>query len=206
MNMCNSNDARSRGGFGCRLAHLLAIFRHLSLKSTHPDIIFMESIYGYTYMHWDGLVMNKEGYLREAGSWHPQAGKVGAELTQDSDFFDAHDLVQMKYEMLRCVRVDGVSISEAAKAFGLSRVAFYRAQQQYDEQGMPGLLPRKRGPKQAHKLTPEVMAFVIEQRASNEGVSWQTLSERIAARFGTQLHPRSIDRAVKRPTKRGRKK
>lgn len=206
MLMCNLNDVRIEAiglVFQC-IYH--AIIAGCCLNSTQGEAILVVVNYNYTLAQWEGLAMDKEAYLREAGAWHPQAEKVGAKLTQDSDFFDSHDLVQMKYEMLRCTHVDGVSISDAAKAFGLSRVAFYRAQQQYEQQGMPGLLPKKRGPKQAHKLTPEVMAFVAEQRALDDAVSWQALSERIEAHFGTHLHPRSIERAVKRPTKRGRKK
>ena len=62
-------------------------------------------------------------------------------------FFDAHDLVQVKYEMLRRVRVECVSVSAAATAFGFSRVTWYHLQSRYDIHGMAGLLPQTRGPK-----------------------------------------------------------
>jgi len=38
------------------------------------------------------------------------------------------DVVQVKYEMLRRVRVDQVPMARAARAFGFSRPAFYQAQ------------------------------------------------------------------------------
>src|SRR5438445_12404638 len=75
---------------------------------------------------------------------------------QDSDFFDRHDLVQVKYEMLRRVRVDGWSISGAAASFGFSRLTFYQAQAAYIAAGLPGLIPQRPGPRQAHKLPEDV--------------------------------------------------
>ena len=59
-------------------------------------------------------------------------GNGAAEAARDElflrhEFFDPRDLVQVKYEMLRRVRVDGASVSQAARDFGFSRTAFYRA-------------------------------------------------------------------------------
>jgi DNA-binding response OmpR family regulator len=48
--------------------------------------------------------------------------------------------VQVKYEMLRRVAVDGVSIQDAARAFGLSHQTFYRAKTDFEEGGVAGLL------------------------------------------------------------------
>ena len=41
--------------------------------------------------------------------------------------------------------------------FGLSRPTFYQAEAAFEQDGLAGLLPQPRGPKSAHKLTPEVM-------------------------------------------------
>ncbi len=57
-----------------------------------------------------------------------------------SDFFDARDLVQVKYEMLRRVRVEARPITESAAAFGFSRPSFYQAQSAFDLGGLSGLL------------------------------------------------------------------
>jgi hypothetical protein len=43
----------------------------------------------------------------------------------EEDFFDAHDLAQVKYEMLRRVRREGTRVSQAASSFGCSRPSFY---------------------------------------------------------------------------------
>jgi transposase len=144
---------------------------------------------------------SKRQRLKQDGALHPQPQKVSTELLARSDFFDANDLVQMKYEMLRRANVEPTSVSAAARAFGLSRVAFYRAQQQYQELGLVGLLPHKRGPKQAHKLTAEVLDFVRQQLPDDATPDWQQLRRRIEERFGTRVHARSIERAVKQQKK-----
>lgn len=137
--------------------------------------------------------------LKREGTLHPNPDKVRADLLQQSTFFDANDLMQMKYEMLRSVNVHEQTASEAAREFGLSRVAYYRAREQHQAEGLAGLLPHRRGPKRPHKLSSEVMLFVGEQLASsNQSPDWGLLSKQIEARFGTKVHPRSIERAVKR--------
>jgi transposase len=144
----------------------------------------------------------KQERLRQEGTLHPNPEKVQGEELPPSAFFDPYDLVQMKYEMLRAVRADQRSVADAARIFGLSRVAYYRAREQYQAHGLAGLLPRKRGPKHPHKLGPEVMGFVEEQLVGSSGLpDWEGLSEQIRERFGIQVHPRSIERAVKQ--KRG---
>lgn len=146
----------------------------------------------------DAEKVRKEQLKRE-GTLHPNPEKVQTELVAQSLFFNANDLMQMKYEMLRSVSVEQQSAAEAARAFGLSRVAYYRARSQYDNHGLAGLLPRRRGPKQPHKFNPKVMAFVDEQlAATSDPPDWEFLSKQIESRFGTKVHPRSVERAVKR--------
>src|SRR5690242_8534841 len=95
--------------------------------------------------------------LRQQGSLNPRPSDVTDELFQTSEFFDARDLVQVKYEMLRRVEKERRSISEAAAEFGFSRPSFYQAQSAFEEGGLAGLVPHKRGPKEAHKLTRKIM-------------------------------------------------
>jgi transposase len=140
--------------------------------------------------------------LRKEGTLHPNPDRVKADLLAKFPFFDAHDLMQMKYEMLRSVTVDQQSVVEAANTFGLSRVAYYHAWKQYQSHGLAGLLPYRRGPRHPHKFTPEVMSFIDEQLAAIEGSpDWGLVSKQIEERFGTKVHPRSVERAVKQ--KRG---
>ena len=95
--------------------------------------------------------------LADSGTVNPHPEAVRDPGFAGSDFFDPRDLVQVKYEMLRRVRVEHACIAEVAEQFGLSRPTFYKAQADFARAGLTGLLPGKRGPRGAHKLTPEVL-------------------------------------------------
>lgn len=62
----------------------------------------------------------KRNTLAAHGTLNPRPQNVTDELFQSGEFFDPRDLVQVKYEMLRRVRVDGHSVTQAAAAFGFS--------------------------------------------------------------------------------------
>src|SRR3954470_23195529 len=105
----------------------------------------------------------KVAALQAQRSLNARPERVSDERFAGSEFLDARDLVQVKYEMVRRVRVDGDSVTGSAQAFGFSRPAFYEAQAALDAGGLPGLVPARPGPRGAHKLTDEVVAFVREQ-------------------------------------------
>lgn len=145
-----------------------------------------------------GIDEERAQRLKREGTLHPNPDKVRTDLLEKSSFFDANDLMQMKYEMLRSVSVDQQSVAEAAYTFGLSRVAYYHAQEQYQRNGLAGLLPRRRGPKRPHKFTPEVMSFIEAQlAATDQRPDWNLLSKQVEDRFGINTHPRSVERAVR---------
>ncbi len=143
----------------------------------------------------------KRSYLREQGTLNPRSKAVRDESFRDSDFFDPEDLLQVKYEMLRQVDVEKQPVSQAAKTFGFSRPSFYQAQEAFQEAGLAGLLPQKRGPRSGHKLTPELMQFVAQLRLAEPTISSPQLAQRIAQHFGVSVHPRSIDRQLQRQKK-----
>jgi transposase len=143
----------------------------------------------------------KRSLLRQQGTLNPRPREVRHESFQNSDFFDPEDLLQVKYEMLRQVDIDKQPVSQAAKAFGFSRPSFYQAQAAFQEAGLAALLPQKRGPRSGHKLTGELMQFVAQLRVAEPGISSPQLAERVAQRFGVSVHPRSIDRQLRRQKK-----
>ena len=136
--------------------------------------------------------------LRAERSLNPRPEAVGDEQFARSEFLDARDLVQVKYEMVRRARVEGEPVSRAAEAFGFSRPSFYAAQAALDQGGLAALVPARPGPKRAHKMTGEVVAFAREQRAADPGLSSQALVELIEERFGVRVHRRSVERALQR--------
>ncbi len=145
---------------------------------------------------------DKQRTLRQYGTFNSRPQDVTHPLFQDSEFFDADDLVQVKYEMLRQVRVDKRSVSQTAKEFGFSRPSFYQAEFTFEQSGLSGLLPGKRGPRSGHKLTPEVMKFVAEQQTAQPSLSFTQLAEAVKQNFNLQVHPRSIERQLLREKKR----
>lgn len=144
----------------------------------------------------------KRQTLRRHGTLNPHPQAVSHPLFHNSDFFDSYDMVQVKYEMLRQVHVDNGSISQSANAFGFSRPSFYQVQAAFQQDGVFGLLPQKRGPQGGHKLTTEVMEFVAEQRSADSSLTPEQLAEAIQKRFRIQVHPRSIQRRLLQQKKR----
>src|SRR3954454_625854 len=113
---------------------------------------------------------------------------------RSSEFFDARDLVQVKYEMVRRVEADGLSVSAAAGAFGFSRQSYYSAARALTDDGLQGLVPAKPGPRGAHKLTDEVLEHVERLRAADPGLGAAELAAAVAERFGVTVHRRSVER------------
>lgn len=147
-------------------------------------------------------VESKSKALRSLGVLNHRPGQVRDELFRQDAFFDPRDLVQVKYEMLRRVRVDGKPICRVAKDFGFSRPAVYQAQAAFEKAGLPGLLPAKRGPCGAHKMDDALMAFMHEELLSHPALRAAGLAKRIRARFSIVIHPRTIERALRRQKKK----
>lgn len=133
---------------------------------------------------------------------HPRPDSVTDKSFVDNEFFDPNDLLQVKYEMLRRVRVENQPVACVARSFGFSRQAFYQAQQAFERAGLAGLLPEKRGPRSAHKLSAPIVQFMLQQRAADSHVSPDVLAQRVLRRFGIRVHPRSVGRALARAGKK----
>jgi transposase len=142
--------------------------------------------------------------LRQDGALNPRPQRVTDELFRGSAFFDPRDLVQVKYEMLRCVQQDGQAITAAAAKFGFSRPIFYQAQATFQAGGLAGLIPHKRGPKEGHKLTPEVLEFVQQALQQEPSLGSAELATRIQKRFDLTVHRRTIERGLARHKKKRR--
>lgn len=135
---------------------------------------------------------------------HPEA--VRDEVFSGSEFFDARDVVQVKYEMVRRVEADGMSVSAAAGAFGFSRQSYYTAAAALAGGGLQGLVPAKPGPRGAHKLTDEVLDHLQELQAADPTLRAGALADAVAERFGVRVHPRTVERALARREETGSRK
>lgn len=140
--------------------------------------------------------------LAQNGALNPRPEAVRDPLFAANPFFDARDLVQVRYEMVRRHQADGVAIGDVAAAFGVSRPTYYKAQSALQNAGLAGLLPGKRGPKGGHKVSAEMIAFVTELRTRNPALTTPQCLHAIEERFGVKMHRRSLERALARKKKR----
>jgi transposase len=134
--------------------------------------------------------------LRQNGSLNLRPETVADKAFHTNPFFDPYDLVQVKYEMLRRVHLEGQPVAETAASFGFSRPSFYRVQAGFQADGLPGLLPRQRGPQRPHKVTEPIQGFLRQALADNPALSAKQLAHMVEERFGVSVHPRTIERSL----------
>jgi transposase len=131
-------------------------------------------------------------------SLNPHPEMVTDTVFLASPFCDARDVVQVKYEMVRRVRVDGLPVTQAARAFGYCRQAFYEVAAALDAGGPSALAAGKPGPKGPLKLTDPVMDQVEGWLAADPDLRSRDLADRVQDVFGFPVHPRSVERALAR--------
>ena len=136
----------------------------------------------------------KTDSLRRDGALNQHPEQVTDDLFIKNAFFDARDLVQVKYEMLRRVREDNHTVRASAQRFGVSRGTWYGAERAFDEGGLAALARRKPGPRARHKLTDEVAEALLKARSDNPRISIRDLQAMLVERFGVQIHRRTIER------------
>jgi transposase len=140
----------------------------------------------------------KENALKREGTLNPHPELISDPLFKEHGFFDPRDLVQARYEMLRRQRVDGLSVAAVAEAFGVSRPTFYQAQAEFAKAGLMGLLPKQRGPKEGHKLSEQIVVYILETKKSQPEITTAECLRIIKERFGITAHRRSLERALGR--------
>src|SRR5262249_51201821 len=113
----------------------------------------------------------KAHFLAQRGALHPHPERVQDALFCASLFFDPRDLIQVRSELVRRLRVDGQAARAVAGSFGVSRQLLYLLAQAFRDRGLPGLFPGQRGPKAASKCTDEVLAFARARLAESPGLS-----------------------------------
>lgn len=138
----------------------------------------------------------KVNALLEEGTLNPTPDSVRDPKFRENEFFDPNDIVQVKYEMLRRVSIENASVTDATEEYGVSRPTYYQTKANFDNAGVAGLVPQKRGPRGPHKLQGEALAFVEQQLITGEPVRARQLAKLIRQKFNINIHPRTIERAV----------
>ena len=134
--------------------------------------------------------------LARDGLLNPHSEAVKDSLFTQHPFFDPRDLLQTRYEMLRRHLKEGVPVASAAAAFGVSRQTFYQALAAFNSASLNGLLPKRRGPQHAHKLTPEVIDAIRQLKAAQPTLTTSTCLQFIKDHYGLTVHRRSLERAL----------
>ncbi len=181
---------------------LLLVYK--SLSESYIAKVILDNVLGHVCNNSDMRTQPSDDprlkSLREFHALHRHPEKVQDETFRSDDFFDPRDLLQVRYEMLRRHRIEGKAVSAVARSFGFSRQAFYVTNAHFRTQGLAGLLPRRRGPRRAHKCTDEILDFVEQWRQVPDGQ--KTVVEAVRRRFGVKINARSIERAMKRRKKK----
>lgn len=140
---------------------------------------------------------SKRRRLQRAGLLQARSHQVVDPLFRElPEFFDARDLLQVRYELLRAHLVSGDRIRAVCARYGVSRQTFYNLLEKFEQSGTAGLLPERPGPRGPWKLTTEVLTFARQQLRSEPEVSGAGLSSRIEANFGVVIHKRTAERLL----------
>lgn len=138
--------------------------------------------------------MDKATIMKENGTFNRHYKKISVPYFQQGIFFDSRDLVQVKYEMLRSVESGEVTVTEAARQFGLSRETFYKNKAAFEEGGIQALIPQKTGPKQAHKLLKEGTVFIDNYISEYPDAHAAEINVRLKEKLGISVNKRTIER------------
>ena len=83
----------------------------------------------------------KRDRLKKSATLNRTPENVSAPMFAADDCFDARDLLQVRYEMVRRVRRNQATLAQAAARFGVSRATCFRMVKSFDRGGLQGLIP-----------------------------------------------------------------
>lgn len=134
--------------------------------------------------------------LRATGTLNRRPQAVTDPQFRSDGFFDSRDMLQVRYEMVRRHLVEDAPVAATARLFGVSLPTAYQAQAAFKSDGLAGLLPKRRGPKHGHKLTPEILLHIEERRRARPNLRTSDLLADLQRTFGLSIHRRSLERLL----------
>jgi hypothetical protein len=139
----------------------------------------------------------KKAALKEFRALNPRSEAVSDEDFAACAFLEPDDVVQVKYELVRRVRVDKIPVAQAAAAFGFCRQTFYAIAAALDAGGPAALVSSSpaRRTAQAHRGGHGLRRTT---RAGDASLRSAQLAEAVLERFGIAVHPRSVEKALAR--------
>ena len=138
--------------------------------------------------------MSKQDILLENGTFNRNHANVTEQRFVDDDFYDPHDLAQVKYEMLKTVRESEETVEEISIRFGFSRAGFYKVKNSFEKEGLSAFVSNKTGPQNAWKLTKEYQRFIDSYLMKNPGAGSGEIASVLKTEKGLEISIRTIDR------------
>jgi len=83
----------------------------------------------------------------------------------------------------------------AAEKFGLSRQRYFQLRQQFQQSGLDGLVPQKRGPKRNYRRTDGIVRQVIRHRFLDPDASAEVIAQKLI-QSGATISIRSVERII----------
>lgn len=140
----------------------------------------------------------KPEFLEREGLLNPRPERVVHPLFGSLDFFDAMDLPQVRYEMLRAARVEGTSVIEACRLFGFSREFFYQLERSFVERGYVALLGSPMGRRPVIALNQEIVNFIVHRKLEDPKLSGDKLRKEILRLYKVDCSSRTVERIVEK--------
>jgi len=140
----------------------------------------------------------KADFLRSEGILNARSERVTHPLFETLDFFDPLDLPQVRYEMLRAARVEGIPVAQACRLLGFSREYFYRLERAFMERGYVALLGAPMGRRPLIALNQEIVNFVVHRKLEQPKLSGEQLRQEILRLHKVDCSRRTVERIVEK--------
>ena len=105
------------------------------------------------------------------------------------------DIVVTRIAMLVEGQCEGAGAAKAAEKFGLSKQRYFQVLKLFREQGSPGLLGHKPGPKRNYVRTDEVVRQIIRHRFLDPDATLDILTQKLR-QAGFAVSTRSVVRVI----------
>lgn len=137
-------------------------------------------------------------FLKKEGLLNQKPDRISHSLFKIHDFFDPLDLLQVRYEMLRSVKVDGYPVAKVCRTFGFSREYYYKLWRMFLERGFVGLLGAPQGRRPLIALNQELVNFIIHKKLENPKLPSKKICKQIINIYHIECSTRTVERIIEK--------
>lgn len=122
--------------------------------------------------------------------------------------FSFEDTNMVRYEMVREWIATDQTAEQVVKKYGYTRSRLYVNSRRIQEEGVSGVIDKKRGPKGPTKATPDVQRLIINIR-KRDGKAVDEIAKELKEKHGVSISMKTVDTILSQhkisKKKRGRK-